>query len=143
MYCYTYYCYYYYCCCYYYYYLYYKTVCVRVCLSVSLCLFPNICVSFGRMLLTFYRRAPGPIGMFLKKSWGGNFTKELMWAFGAIVFRSYGQLFATLGVFSTIVPSYMIYVKCRYQFLREIDIGTCFGGMKLYLSLHWHCPTKT
>ena len=51
-----------------------------------------------------------------------------MWTFGTIVVRSHVQLFATLGVFSTIVPSYMIYVKCQYQFLREIDIGTCFWG---------------
>ena len=97
MYCYNNYCYFYYLC--------YKKVCVRVCLSVSVCVFPNISVSFGRMLLTFYRRAPGPIGMFLKKSRGGKFTKELMWTFGTIVVRSYVHLFATLGVFSTIVPS--------------------------------------
>ena len=43
-----------------------------------------------------------------------------MWTLGTIVVRSYVQLFATLGVFSTIVPSYMIYIKLQYQFLREM-----------------------
>ena len=95
------------------------------------------------MLLTFYRRAPGPIGMSLKKSRGVDFTKELMWTFGTIVVRSYVQLFATLGVFSTIVPSYMIYVKCNISFFVKSILVHDFGGMKLYLSLHWHCPTKT
>ena len=43
---------------------------------VSVCLFPNVSVSFARMLLTFYRRAPGPIGMFPKKNPGVSILRK-------------------------------------------------------------------
>lgn len=50
----------------------------------------------------------------------GDITKELVWPFdvgyGKIRARRYEQLLATLRTFSTIVPSYVVYVKYSNKF---------------------------
>ena len=69
---------------------------VFVCLSLSVyfLISPLVLDACCRHFIGVLR---GPLVCF-------NFTKELMGTFGTITVRSYVQLFATLGMFSTIVP---------------------------------------
>ena len=61
------------------------------------------------------------------------------------MYINYVKLFANLCIFSTIVPSYVIYIKSPHKFLsaarslRETEVGHDFTKT----CCHRHCHTKT